>query len=64
MITNEICTDMEDAARNKELFEKISSFLKNEGATKVAVFGSYAGERKRGEVISTFWWSFPKQKVC
>ncbi len=43
---------MEDAARNKELFEKISSFLKNEGATKVAVFGSYArGEEKRGSDI-------------
>ncbi len=43
---------MEDAARHKELFEKISSFLKNEGATKVAVFGSYArGEEKKGSDI-------------
>lgn len=38
---------MENAARHKELFEKISSFLENEGAIKVAVFGSYArGEEK------------------
>jgi predicted nucleotidyltransferase len=39
---------MEKAIRHNELFEKISSFLKKEGATKVAVFGSYArGEEKR-----------------
>ena len=38
---------MESASQNKELFEKISSFLKKEGATKVAIFGSYArGEEK------------------
>ncbi|HIH74464.1 MAG TPA: nucleotidyltransferase family protein [Methanosarcina sp.] len=38
---------MENAVRHKELFEKISSFLEKEGATKVAVFGSYArGEEK------------------
>jgi len=38
---------MENASRHKELFEKISSFLEKEGATKVAVFGSYArGEEK------------------
>jgi len=40
---------MENAARHKELFEIISSFLEKEGATKVAVFGSYArGEEKTG----------------
>jgi uncharacterized protein len=38
---------MENTARHKELFEKISSFLKKERATKVAVFSSYArGEEK------------------
>lgn len=38
---------MENAARHKDLFEKISSFLEKEGATKVSVFGSYArGEEK------------------
>ena len=36
---------MENASQHKELFEKIYSFLKKEGATRVAVFGSYA----RGE---------------
>jgi uncharacterized protein len=38
---------MESVSQNRELFEKISSFLKKEGATKVAIFGSYA----RGEEI-------------
>lgn len=43
---------MENAARHKELFEKISSFLEKEGAAKVAVFGSYArGEEKPGSDI-------------
>lgn len=38
---------MKNADRHKELFEKISSFPEKEGATKVAVFGSYArGEEK------------------
>jgi uncharacterized protein len=38
---------MENASQRKELFEKISSFLKKEGATKVAIFGSYVrGEEK------------------
>lgn len=38
---------MENAARHKDLFEKISSFLEKEGSTKIAVFGSYArGEEK------------------
>jgi predicted nucleotidyltransferase len=38
---------MENASQRKELFEKISSYLKQEGATKVAIFGSYArGEEK------------------
>jgi predicted nucleotidyltransferase len=38
---------MENASRHKELFEKISSLLEKEGATKIAVFGSYArGEEK------------------
>ena len=37
---------MENAS-HRELFEKISLFLKKEGATKVAIFGSYArGEEK------------------
>ncbi|PAV14071.1 hypothetical protein ASJ81_15375 [Methanosarcina spelaei] len=38
---------MENASQNKELFEKISSFLKKEGATKVAIFGSYARGEER-----------------
>jgi predicted nucleotidyltransferase len=34
------------------LFKKVSSFLKKEGATKVAVFGFYArGEEKPGSDI-------------
>jgi len=38
---------MENAIRHKELFEKIFSFLEKEGATKIAVFGSYArGDEK------------------
>ncbi|HEX2919565.1 MAG TPA: nucleotidyltransferase family protein [Bacteroidales bacterium] len=38
---------MENAARHKDLFEIISSFLEKEGAKKIAVFGSYArGEEK------------------
>jgi predicted nucleotidyltransferase len=40
---------MESASQNRELFEKISSFLKKEGATKVAIFGSYAREEERPE---------------
>ncbi|AKB56009.1 hypothetical protein A9239_11175 [Methanosarcina sp. A14] len=40
---------MESASQNKELFEKISSFLKKEGATKVAIFGSYARGEERPE---------------
>ncbi|PAV13613.1 hypothetical protein ASJ81_17205 [Methanosarcina spelaei] len=40
---------MESASQSKELFEKISSFLKKEGATKVAIFGSYAREEERTE---------------
>jgi uncharacterized protein len=40
---------MESASQNKELFEKISSFLKKEGATKVAIFGSYARGEERSE---------------
>ena len=39
--------DMEGASQNKELFEKISSFLKKEGAIKVAIFGSYARGEER-----------------
>ncbi len=38
---------MEIASEHKELFEKITAFLKKEGATKIWVFGSYArGEEK------------------
>jgi len=40
---------VESASQNKELFEKISSFLKKEGATKVAIFGSYARGEERPE---------------
>ncbi|AKB35296.1 nucleotidyltransferase [Methanosarcina siciliae C2J] len=40
---------MENADRHKELFEKISLFLQKEGATKVAVFGSYAREEEKPE---------------
>jgi len=40
---------LESASQNKELFEKISSFLKKEGVTKVAIFGSYAREEERPE---------------
>ena len=40
---------MESASQNRELFEKISSFLKQEGATKVAVFGSYVRGEERPE---------------
>ncbi|MDD4497908.1 MAG: nucleotidyltransferase family protein [Methanosarcinaceae archaeon] len=43
---------MENVDRHKELFDKISSFLQKEGATKVAVFGSYArGEEKPGSDV-------------
>lgn len=38
---------MKNTSQHRELFEKINLFLKKEGATKVAVFGSYArGEEK------------------
>jgi len=38
---------METVSEHKELFEKITAFLKKEGATKISVFGSYArGEEK------------------
>ena len=40
---------MESASQNKELFEKIPSFLKKEGATKIAIFGSYARGEERPE---------------
>jgi hypothetical protein len=40
---------MESAFQNKELFEKISSFPKKEGAIKVAIFGSYARGEERPE---------------
>jgi len=40
---------MESASKNRELFEKISFFLKKEGATKVAIFGSYARGEERPE---------------
>ena len=43
---------MENLSRHKELFEKMSSFLEKEGATKIAVFGSYArGEEMPGSDI-------------
>jgi len=39
---------METVSEHKELFEKITAFLKKEGATKISVFGSYVrGEEKR-----------------
>ncbi|MGB9927462.1 MAG: nucleotidyltransferase family protein [Methanosarcina sp.] len=40
---------MENASHNRELFEKISLFLKKEGAKKVAIFGSYARGEERPE---------------
>jgi predicted nucleotidyltransferase len=53
---------MESASQNKQLFEKISSFLKKEGATKVAIFGSYArGEERPGSDIDVLV-EFPKTK--
>lgn len=40
---------MENASHNRELFEKISLFLKKEGAKKIAIFGSYARGEERPE---------------
>jgi predicted nucleotidyltransferase len=40
---------MENSSQHRELFEKILSFLKKEGATKVAIFGSYARGEERPE---------------
>jgi predicted nucleotidyltransferase len=38
---------MQDSKNREELFDKIASFLRKYGATKVAVFGSYVrGEEK------------------
>ena len=45
---------MESASQNKELFEKISSFLKKEGATKVAILAHMQEGKKDQKVISTF----------
>lgn len=43
---------MENAGQHKDLFKKISAFLRKEGVIKVAVFGSYArGEEKPGSDI-------------
>lgn len=33
----------------KEIFEKIAQLLKNEGACKIAIFGSYIREEERPE---------------
>ena len=54
--------DMESASQNRELFEKISSFLKKEGATKVAIFGSYAREEERPESDIDVLVEFPETK--
>jgi uncharacterized protein len=54
--------DMESASQNRELFEKISSFLKKEGATKVAIFGSYARGEERPESDIDVLVEFPETK--
>jgi predicted nucleotidyltransferase len=41
--------EMENFSRHRELFENISSFLKREGATKIAIFCSYARGEERPE---------------
>jgi len=54
---------MENVSRHKELFEKFFSFLEKEGATKIAVFGSYArGEEKNGEIHRYLCRIFPDKK--
>lgn len=53
---------MESVSQNRELFEKISSFLKKEGATKVAIFGSYARGEERPESDIDILVEFPETK--
>ena len=53
---------MESASQNRELFEKISLFLKKEGATKVAIFGSYARGEERPESDIDVLVEFPETK--
>ena len=54
---------MENASQHKELFEKIYSFLKKEGATRVAVFGSYARGEEKPESDIDILVEFSKIKV-
>jgi uncharacterized protein len=54
--------DMESASQNRELFEKISLFLKKEGATKIAIFGSYARGEERPESDIDVLVEFPETK--
>ena len=53
---------MESASQNRKLFEKISLFLKKEGATKVAIFGSYARGEERPESDIDVLVEFPETK--
>lgn len=53
---------MESASQNRELFEKIYSFLKKEGATKVAIFGSYARGEEKPESDIDVLVEFPETK--
>ena len=53
---------MEDASKNRELFKKISSFLKKEGAKKIAIFGSYARGEERPESDIDFLVEFSETK--
>jgi predicted nucleotidyltransferase len=53
---------MESAFQNRELFEKISLFLKKEGATKIAIFGSYARGEERPESDIDVLVEFPETK--
>ena len=55
---------MEIASEHKELFEKITAFLKKEGATKIWVFGSYARGEEKTESDIDILVEFPVQKVC
>jgi predicted nucleotidyltransferase len=53
---------MESASQNRELFEKISLFLKKEGAKKIAIFGSYARGEERPESDIDVLVEFPETK--
>jgi hypothetical protein len=55
---------MQTAKEREELFLKISSFLKQYGATKVSFLDLTLGEKRNLKVILMFWLSLPKGKVC